>query len=165
MRTILGIDPGLSSTGYGVIGLWGTEARHIMHGVIQTSSDMAMGLRLLAIAREMREVIVEHCPDEAAVESIFFRKNAASAIPVAQARGVVLLTLAERDILPHEYSPLQVKHGVAGMGRAEKRQVQEMVRFILRLPQRPTPSHAADALAVALCHANSTAFREGLRDQ
>ena len=152
MRRILGIDPGLASTGYGLIEVEGNSYRHIGHGVITTSVSDATGDRLATVFTELEGVIREYHPTEAAVESLFFAKNATSAIPVAQARGVALLALTRLGVLGVEYAPQAIKRAIVGQGRAEKQQVQQLVRIILGLSEVPKPDHAADALAVAICH-------------
>ncbi len=152
MRRILGIDPGLASTGFGLIDSGGTTYRHIAHGVITTESGMPTGERLQRIFESIEGLVAEYGPSEAAVESLFFAKNATSAIPVAQARGVVLLALTRRGLRGVEYAPQAIKRALVGRGRAEKHQVQELVRIVLGLDAVPTPDHAADALAVAVCH-------------
>ena len=152
MRRILGIDPGLASTGYGLIEVEGNSYQHICHGVITTGSSDATGDRLAAIFSELETVIREYNPSEAAVESLFFAKNATSAIPVAQARGVALLALTRLGVVGVEYAPQAIKRAIVGQGRAEKQQVQQLVRIILGLSEVPKPDHAADALAVAICH-------------
>jgi crossover junction endodeoxyribonuclease RuvC len=154
MKIILGIDPGLASTGYGIIGFDGTRYRHIGHGVIHTAADEDMGARLLKIHARLDEVITAYRPQEAGVETLYFAKNSKSALPVSQARGVILFTLASHDIPFAEYTPHVLKQAVIGRGRGEKRQVQELLKLVLQLPEIPKPDHAADALAVAVCHAN-----------
>ena len=154
MKIILGIDPGLAFTGYGVIGFDGTRYRYIGHGVIRTYAAEEMGARLLKIHTRLEEVIAEFLPREAGVETLYFAKNFKSALPVSQARGVILFTLAAHGIPFTEYTPHVLKQAVIGRGRGEKRQVQELVKLVLGLPEIPRPDHAADALAVAVCHAN-----------
>ena len=149
--TILGIDPGLAKTGYGVIRVKGGKISHVAHDIISTDPDQLIGNRLSDIFSGIKAAVEFHRPEYAAVESLFFAKNASSAIPVAQARGVALLALAQAGIDTREYSPLQIKQALTGNGRAEKRQVQELVRFLLSLSEPPTPDHASDALAAAIC--------------
>ncbi len=165
MRIVLGVDPGFGSTGYGVIGLEGSRLRHIAHGVITTSPQLQAGKRLLLIAESMRSVAREFSPHEASVESIFLSRNARSAMSVAQARGVVLLVLAEHGIVSYDYSPLVIKKAVVGNAKADKQQVQEILRMLFGFEQKPTPTHAADALAAAVCHANTASYRERTDDQ
>jgi crossover junction endodeoxyribonuclease RuvC len=150
--TILGVDPGLASTGYGVIELHGSRYHHVCHGVITTRSDCATGERLLTIQDRLRKVIRDHRPSVAGVEALYFGRNARTALPVAQARGVILCTLASEHVASFEYPPRVIKQAVVGSGKAEKHQVQEMIRVIFRLKHAPDTDHAADALAVAFCH-------------
>jgi crossover junction endodeoxyribonuclease RuvC len=164
MRLILGIDPGLASTGYGIIRCSGSRFRCVAHGTVRTSPRQEMGERLVKIHQGIMEVIRTYGPDEAGIETVYFSKNSKSAIPVAQARGVVLFTLASQGVPFAEYTPLELKQAVAGNGRAEKTQVQEVLRMIFNLDQPPSPDHAADALAAAFCHANFSDFRRALTD-
>ncbi|HEX7380907.1 MAG TPA: crossover junction endodeoxyribonuclease RuvC [Nevskiaceae bacterium] len=148
---VLGIDPGSRVTGYGVIERCGGELRHVAHGCIRCA-DAALPMRLQRIHSALVDLIAEQRPDEAAVESVFVRRNVNSALVLGQARGVALLALAQGGLIPHEYAPAQVKSTIVGTGRAEKRQIQHMVCAILKLPETPA-ADAADALAIALCHA------------
>ncbi len=157
MSRTLGIDPGLSSTGYGILERRGSRLVHVSHGVIRTSPGDQTGDRLLSISEQLKKIIRKYSPDSAAVESIFFAKNMKTAIPVAQVRGVILCALAGAGVAFREYTPLQVKQAVVGRGRAEKEQVQAMIKMILGLPEIPEPDHAADALAIAICDINRTA--------
>jgi len=159
MKVILGIDPGLAFTGYGVIAVDGSSYRHLGHGVIGTSPQEDMGSRLVRLHLGLEEVLEAYRPQESSVELIYFAKNSKTAIPVAQARGVVLYTLAARGIPIAEYTPLQLKQALIGRGRAEKRQIQEMLKILFRLESVPAPDHAADALALAVCHANISSVR------
>lgn len=158
MRKVLGIDPGLASTGYGLVAVDGARSRHLAHGVIATASGLASGERLNIIFTELTALIDRFRPDEGAVEEIYFAKNSKTAIAVAQAKGVILLAFAARGLPVAEYSPPEIKRAVAGNGRAEKDQVQELVRIILGLPTAPEPDHAADALATAICHGHRARF-------
>ncbi len=162
MKVILGIDPGLASTGYGIIHCEGSRFRYLAHGMVRTSSKDGVGQRLVQIHRGIAEIIDAYRPDEAGVESVYFSKNSKSAIPVAQARGVILFTLASKGISFAEYTPLELKQAVVGKGRAEKIQVQEVLKMIFRLKEIPSPDHAADALAAAFCHASYSSFRSRL---
>jgi crossover junction endodeoxyribonuclease RuvC len=155
-RVILGIDPGTASTGFGVISVEGNRLRTIEYGVIDTSSGSAPAVRLEQIFTGVREVLLRQRPQATAVESLFFNVNVQSALAVGQARGVCLLAAALAGCEVFEYTPLQVKQAVVGYGKADKRQVMEMVRALLALAEVPRPDHAADALAVAICHANSS---------
>jgi crossover junction endodeoxyribonuclease RuvC len=150
---VLGIDCGSERTGYGVIDTDGPEQRMVAAGVIRTSPKAPIEKRLLEIAQGLRRVIAEYAPESAGVEGIFFSANVKSALKLAHARGVALLAVAEAGIAVAEYSPLEIKMSVAGYGRADKRQVQTMVRSLLRLAEEIESEDAADALAVAICHA------------
>ena len=152
MSIILGIDAGLAATGYGIIRAEGNKHFHIAHGTITTEPGGNEGSRLLVIQQQLDKIIEQYRPDEAGVETLYFAKNVKTALPVAEARGVILVTLAKQMIPSHGYTPLEVKQAVVGRGRAEKRQIQEMVRLILGLKEPPKPDHAADALAIAICH-------------
>ena len=150
---VLGIDCGSEKTGYGVIASDGGEHRLIAAGVIRTSPKWAFEKRLLEIAEGLRRLIREHAPEFAAVEEVFYSANVKTALKLAQVRGVALLAIAEAGMNLAEYSPLEVKMSVVGYGRAEKSQVQMMVRSLLRLPEAIQSQDACDALAVAICHA------------
>ena len=158
----LGIDPGTAITGFAVV----REERDVYTletcGVITTAAGEPMPRRLHQIYSELAGLISEQRPDAVAVEELFFNKNVRTAIAVGQARGIVLLAAAAADIQVYEYTPLQVKQAVVGYGRADKRQVQEMVRLLLGLEAAPTPDDAADAVAVALCHLQSARLYEKL---
>lgn len=156
MAVILGIDPGLAATGYGVIRADGSRLRHVAHGAFTTEPGRDRGGRLLAIRDALNEVLARYRPEQAGVESLFFSRNVRSALPVAEARGVILMCLADAGIACAEHSPLRVKQAVLGHGNADKQQIGAMVRVLFRLdPDDPLPHHAADALAVAVCHAHS----------
>jgi crossover junction endodeoxyribonuclease RuvC len=150
---ILGIDPGSHITGYGVIDKKGNYLRHIIHGEVKPRKDSLLSTVLSSIYQHLSEVIVENSPQAIALENIFYGKNVRSLIKQAHVRGVIIFAGAVKGIPVFEYSPLEVKKAVVGYGRAEKRQVQIMVKAILKLPALP-PADAADALAVAICHAN-----------
>ena len=155
---VLGVDPGTAITGYGLVrhAPDGDQLEAVAYGVITTPSDWAMPQRLQKIYQGLTDLIREHHPTEAAVEQLFFSRNVKTALAVGQARGVVLLSLADCGLSVHEYTPLQVKQSVVGYGRAEKAQVQELVRLLLGLEAVPQPDDAADALAIAICHLHST---------
>ncbi|MCL2763689.1 MAG: crossover junction endodeoxyribonuclease RuvC [Treponema sp.] len=155
MRRILGIDPGLASTGWGVLDDVNGKAKYIDHGVIVTKADCARADRLFFILKSMQEIIKKFKPTEAAIETLYFGRNASSAIPVAEARGVISAVVAGKDIFLHEYTPNAIKLGVTGSASADKKQVQQMVRIILELDNIPKPNHAADALGAAICAFNS----------
>ncbi len=152
---VLGIDPGTAITGYGLV--WGEsgDLRLVDYGVITTPSDKSQPQRLQEIYRQLTALIQERQPAEAAVEKLFFSRNVRTALSVGQARGVVLLAIANAGIAVHEYTPLEVKQAVVGYGRATKEQVQEMVKVLLGLDTVPQPDDAADAIAVAICHIHS----------
>jgi len=164
MKVILGIDPGLASTGYGVIRCSGSRFRCLTHGTVRTSPRDGMGERLVQIHQGIMDIIKAYEPEEAGIETVYFSKNSKSAIPVAQARGVVLYTLASQGVPFAEYTPLELKQAVVGNGRAEKVQVQQLIKMIFNLAELPRPDHASDALAAAFCHANFSAFRRHLTD-
>lgn len=156
---VLGLDPGIATTGYGLVRLTGNRLTGEAFGTVRTPAGQALPGRLLSLHRELASICGRYKPDAAAMEELFFAKNARTAMVVGQARGVAMLALAEAGLSVAEYTPLQVKQAVVGYGRAEKRQVQEMVRILLRLDRPPQPDDAADALAVAICHAHTGAAR------
>ena len=150
---ILGIDPGSHITGYGIIEKEGNYLRHVIHGEIKAKKDSLLSTMLISIYQQLSAVIEQNSPQAIALENIFYGKNVRSLIKQAQVRGVVIFAGADKGIPVFEYSPLEVKKAVVGYGRAEKRQMQIMVKAILKLPVLP-PADAADALATAICHAN-----------
>ena len=150
---ILGIDPGSHITGYGIIEKEGNYLRHVIHGEIKAKKDSLLSTMLISIYQQLSEVISQNAPQAISLENIFYGKNVRSLIKQAQVRGVVIFAGADKGLNVFEYSPLEVKKAVVGYGRAEKRQVQVMVKAILKLPELP-PADAADALATAICHAN-----------
>jgi len=152
---ILGIDPGYAITGYGVIEKKPNSLALIDCGAITTSAKMPFPERLKIIAEGIEAVLLKYSPKAAAIESLFFSKNAKTAIAVGEARGVALFTLAKKNLPIYEYTPLQVKQAVASYGKADKNQVQQMVKILLSLKEIPRPDDAADALAIAICCANS----------
>lgn len=149
---VLGIDPGLATTGYGLVRGDGQALEAVASGVIRTPAHTPTTTRLVLLHERLAEIIGTYRPDEAAVEELFFATNARTAMSVSQARGVVLLTLAQAGLPVGEYTPLQVKQAATGYGQAGKGQMQEMVRLLLNLADIPRPDDAADALAVAICH-------------
>ena len=155
----LGIDPGTARLGYGLI-RGGLQPKLIDAGVIETWPDEAMPNRLVTLYDGVSELIAEFHPNVLAIERLLFAQNVTTAIPVGQARGVVLLAAAQADVPVAEYSPSEVKHAISGYGKADKQQMQEMVRMILNLSRVPQPDDAADALAVAICHAQTVPFAE-----
>ncbi|RME85769.1 MAG: crossover junction endodeoxyribonuclease RuvC [Caldilineae bacterium] len=155
---VLGIDPGTAITGYGLVSEQDGELQAIAYGVIRTPAEDPLRVRLVQIYDALRELIRHHKPAAAAVEELFFARNARTALSVGHARGVVLLAVAQSNLPLFHYKPAQVKQAVTGYGGADKQQVQEMVRMLLGLDERPQPDDAADALAVAICHIHSTAM-------
>ena len=159
MVIVLGIDPGTQNTGYGVVYARGQRLAALDGGVIETSSHDPLEKRLTRIYARLGDLIDEHKPTAMAIEDLFFGQNARSAFSVGQARGVVMLSAGMRGVPCYSYTPQAVKQAVCGSGRAEKDQVQRMVGALLSLPEPPSPHHAADALAVAICHANGAALK------
>jgi crossover junction endodeoxyribonuclease RuvC len=155
---IIGVDPGTATTGFGVIDYVNGKSIFVDAGVIITPPDQPMPLRLITLHTELAQVIAETKPDEASVELLYFATNVTTAISVGQARGVILLTLAEAGLIPAEYTPMQIKQAVTGYGGAKKPQIQEMVRVLLKLPTIPRPDDAADGLAIAITHAGRAAI-------
>ena len=153
---ILGIDPGLAIVGWGVIESVNGRMRPIAYGAITTPAHTDVEARLLMIQNDLESIIEKYKPDEMAVEELFFNTNITTAIAVAEARGVVLCTAHKLGVKISEYTPLQVKQAVVGYGKAEKHQVISMVTTILKLPSPPTPDDTADAVAIAICHAQSS---------
>jgi len=156
-RTVIGIDPGTAITGYGIIReepsgdlVW------VTHGAITTPSDWNEPERLLHLYQSLLSIIKEAKPDCCAVEQLFFQKNVKTAIKVGQGRGAALIAAAEVGLTVGEYSPLEIKQAVVGYGKADKNQVQQMVKLLLSLEDIPRPDDAADALAVGICHLHST---------
>lgn len=153
---VIGIDPGISNTGYGVVERRGGALLALDGGVIKTSADTPLERRLAAIARQVDEIITDHRPEAMAVESIYFGKNAETAFLVGQARGAVVAEAGRHGLPVASYTPQQIKLAVCGAGGAGKQQVQRMVTALLNLPPGPLPpDHAADALAVGICHVNA----------
>jgi len=153
----LGIDPGTARLGYGVVQA-ADDPLVLDFGVIETPATATMPARLAGLYDIVTELIAQHQPNVLAVEQLFFARNVTTAIAVGQARGVVLLAAAQAGIDVVEYSPSEVKHAVVGYGKADKIQMQEMVRIILGLEHAPRPDDAADALAIALCHVQRASF-------
>lgn len=157
---ILGVDPGTAITGYGVLQSDGDDLKVVDYGAIITPADWLMPRRLSHIYAELTALIAQHQPTDAAVEKLFFSKNVRTALSVGQARGVALLAAAQANLVIHEYTPLQIKQAVVGYGRADKNQIQQMVKMLLQLDSIPQPDDAADALAIAICHAHSARYEE-----
>lgn len=152
---IVGIDPGLAATGYGVVRHASSRFELVEYGTVTTPSAEPLGTRLCVLRDELGELLRRLRPDEAGMERIFFNVNVQTAFSVGQARGVALLALADAGLAVSEYTPSEVKQAVVGHGSADKRQIQYMVRTILGLDAPPAPADAADALAVAICHAHN----------
>jgi len=152
---IIGIDPGTGILGFGIIEAGKGHAKLVDAGVIRTPVKEADAVRLQTIFDELTDIINETKPQEMAVEKLFFAQNVTTAMTVAQARGVILLTGRQADLTIYEYTPLQIKQALTGYGRAEKKQIQEMVRILLRLDTIPKPDDCADALACALTHSQT----------
>jgi crossover junction endodeoxyribonuclease RuvC len=159
---VLGIDPGTANTGYGVVLTRGERLAALDGGVVQTRAEQPLEQRLASIYARIRDLIAEHEPGAVAIEDIFFGQNARTAFAVGQARGAVLLAAGTSGIPCYSYTPQVVKQAVCGSGRAAKDQVQRMVASLLALPEPPADAHAADALAVAICHANGVGMRAAL---
>jgi crossover junction endodeoxyribonuclease RuvC len=151
---ILGIDPGSGSTGYGLIETDGSRHRAILFGAIKTQTRQPFHIRLLKIHQDLSRILALEKADVMAIEEVFHATNVQSALRLGHARGVALLVAAQLGLDVYEYSPLEIKSAVVGYGRAEKAQIQAMVKLLLNLSEIPSPDHAADALAVAICHAH-----------
>jgi crossover junction endodeoxyribonuclease RuvC len=151
---VLGIDPGLANTGYGVVARRDGRLLALDGGVIQTRPTSTQELRLAEIHAAVDALLAEHAPDAVALEQLYFGQNVRTAFAVGQARGVVMLAAGQHHVACASYTPQQVKGAVCGSGRAQKDQVARMVQALLGLAEEPRPDHAADALAVAICHAN-----------
>jgi len=159
MTLAIGLDPGTATTGYGLVRLHRDGSLEAVDfGVITTPKDLPAPERLDVLYHGLNQLLETHHPQTAAVEKLFFQKNVSTAIGVGQARGVLLLALAQKGLEVAEYTPNEVKQAVAGYGSADKRQVQEMVRVLLTLPEIPKPDDAADALAIAICHLNTNRY-------
>jgi crossover junction endodeoxyribonuclease RuvC len=155
---VMGVDPGTAITGYGIVRV-DDSVTAVAYGAIRTPADQPLPCRLQQIHRELGLVIDQYHPREAAVEELFFARNARTALAVGHARGVILFALAQAGLDVYEYTPLQVKQAITGYGRATKEQIQEMIRLLLSLGTIPKPDDAADALAVAVCHAHTLSVR------
>ncbi|MEJ2745158.1 MAG: crossover junction endodeoxyribonuclease RuvC [bacterium] len=156
---IIGIDPGTLAMGYGIIDKNGSRLSYVCGGCVHTRSGTPLPVRFLKIYREIKKVFELHSPDQMAVEGLFFCKNVKSAIKLGEARGVAMLIAAEHGIDVFEYAPRRVKQAVFGRGGAQKTQVQFMIKQILGMSEVPQPADAADALALAVCHAFSVRNR------
>jgi len=152
---IIGVDPGLAASGWGVVELSNGKPKYIAHGCIETSAEESGPVRLVHIYRSFLKVLRKYKPAEAAMEDLFFGKNISSAMAVAEARGVLLMTLGSKGIPVQELAPNTIKKAVTGVTKADKKQIQEMVRVILDLKEIPKPDHAADALGAAIYAAHN----------
>lgn len=153
---VIGFDPGSAITGYGIIEERTDHSLKVIdYGVLRTGPELPLPERLKSIYEQVNQILNLHHPESGAVENLYFQKNVRTAFTVGQARGVLLLALAQADISVAEYNPVEIKQAVAGYGRAEKGQVQQMVKMLLGLEKIPRPDDAADALAVAICHIHS----------
>lgn len=159
---ILGIDPGYAIVGIGVIEYKGNKFRPLEYNAITTKAHTLTSDRLRLIYEEINRYLDKYKPDAVAIEELFFNSNQKTAIAVAQARGVLIVSATNRQIPIYEYTPLQIKQSVTGYGRADKNQVQQMVKMLLNLNAIPKPDDAADALAVAICHAHSGVMNDKL---
>jgi crossover junction endodeoxyribonuclease RuvC len=159
MALVLGIDPGTATTGYGLVrDRADGSLESVAYGTIQTPAGVAAHQRLSVLFHQMNEILLLHRPDSCAVEKLFFKRNISTAIAVGQARGVLMLAISEAGLDMAEYTPNEVKQAVTGYGSAGKKQVQEMVRVLLALPEIPKPDDAADALAIAITHLNTQKY-------
>ena len=152
---ILGIDPGVAIVGFGVVDSEGGTQRMVQYGAINTPANTPLAARLVQIEQDLMELLNQFKPDEVAIEELFFSKNITTGIAVAHARGVILATVEKAGIPLYEYTPMQVKQAVVGYGLAEKNQVMDMTKRLLKLRSIPKPDDAADALAIAICHGRS----------
>ncbi|MGN1094079.1 MAG: crossover junction endodeoxyribonuclease RuvC [Candidatus Neoclostridium sp.] len=157
---ILGIDPGYATIGFGVVEKTGSRLSAVDYGVITTPPDENIAFRLAMIFDAMNAIIKKYAPDEIAIEELFFNTNITTGIKVAEARGVILLSAIQSCGKLYEYTPLMIKQALTGNGRADKHQVQYMVQSLLNLKSLPRPDDAADALAAAVCHANTCGFNQ-----
>jgi crossover junction endodeoxyribonuclease RuvC len=161
MALVLGIDPGTATTGYGLVrSREDGSLESVDFGALRTPAGVAAHKRLSMLFHQINEVLLLHRPDSVAVEKLFFQRNISTAIAVGQARGVILLAISEAGLDFAEYTPNEIKQAVAGYGSAGKKQVQEMVRVLLELPEIPQPDDAADALAIAITHLNTQRYGE-----
>jgi len=156
---ILGVDPGTARTGYGIIEAKGNRIKTIKYGIIETSKDTPPAERLEFIHKDILRVIKRYKPGVMAIEKLFFSKNAKTAMSVGEARGVILLAAMLQNVEIYEYTPPQVKMALTGYGRAEKNQIGQMVKLLLKLKEVPRPDDVADALAICVCHASSSKMK------
>jgi crossover junction endodeoxyribonuclease RuvC len=159
---VLGIDPGIATMGYGIIDYKSNKFTVIDYGAVTTKAGIDKALRLHDIYNGITSLIKSYCPDVVAIEELFYNKNAKTVITIGESRGVSILAAVNSGIKVFEYTPLQVKQAVVGYGKADKHQVQQMVKVLLNLDQIPKPDDVADALAVAICHCHSNNMIEKL---
>jgi len=162
MQVVMGIDPGAANLGFGIVRVEGSHMVALDGGVVETTPDLPMERRLARIHSALRELIAWHEPKAMALEEVYFGKNVNSAMAVGRASGVAMLAAAEHGVGCFSYTPQAIKMAVCGSGGAGKRQVQKMVGALLGLPEPPSPDHAADALAVAICHGGTSGRREAI---
>ncbi|GGD54727.1 crossover junction endodeoxyribonuclease RuvC [Paenibacillus nasutitermitis] len=161
---VLGIDPGIAIVGFGFIDKIGHKLVPVQYGSIETKAHTPQEERLMQVYESACSLLDKYKPDTVAVEKLFFNRNVTTAFAVGQARGVIILAAAQRGLPVAEYTPLQVKQAVVGYGKAEKRQVQEMVKMLLKLSAIPKPDDVADALAIGICHAHSAVLTEKINE-
>ena len=158
---VIGLDPGSAITGFGIIEEHADHSLEVIdYGVLRTGPESTTAERLQTLYEQLNQLLVLHRPESGAVENLFFQRNVSTAITVGQARGVLLLALSQAGIPVAEYNPMEIKQAVAGYGKADKKQVQQMVKMLLGLEKIPRPDDAADALAVAICHIHSRKFNQ-----
>jgi crossover junction endodeoxyribonuclease RuvC len=161
---VLGIDPGIAIVGFGFIDKMGHKLVPVQYGSIQTEAHTDTSERLMIIYDAIGQLIDKYKPDAVAIEKLFFNRNVTTALTVGQARGVLMLAAVQKGLPIAEYTPLQVKQAIVGYGKAEKKQVQEMVRMFLHLQAVPKPDDVADALAIAICHAHSAVLQSKINE-
>ena len=161
--TILGIDPGLATMGWGAISYDGVKPKILDYGALITPPDMPMPQRLMSLYDGVEELCRRFDPDDIAMEELFFCKNVTTAIDVGEARGAAMVAMRKHTNNLFEYTPMQIKQAVTGYGKADKKQVQQMVKLLLNLPEIPRPDDAADGLAIAITHAHSMRMRQNYR--
>jgi crossover junction endodeoxyribonuclease RuvC len=161
---IMGIDPGIAIVGFGLIDKQGSKLVPVQYGCIQTEAHTDSAVRLKMVYDSMVQLIDKYKPDAMAIEKLFFNRNVTTAMAVSQARGVLILAAVQQGLEIGEYTPLQVKQAVVGYGKAEKKQVQEMVKLFLHLSAVPKPDDVADALAIAICHAHSQVLLQKIKE-
>ena len=161
--TILGIDPGLATMGWGAISYDGVKPKILDYGALITPPDMPMPQRLMSLYDGVEELCRRFDPDDIAMEELFFCKNVTTAIAVGEARGAAMVAMRKHTNILFEYTPMQIKQAVTGYGKADKKQVQQMVKLLLNLPEIPRPDDAADGLAIAITHAHSMRMRQNYR--